>query len=538
MKKILKIEKIAAFILVMVVALSSCTKDLDITPQDDQDLLGEDFFANETSYKRLLAGVYANLSLTGVDGPESSNIQGLDAGTSQFGRVLLYLQTLSADQMIWSYENDPGTREIQRNLWNADDPIVLGMWGRSHVTIAFANNFLRETTDEKLDSRNVSTATRAEIQTYRAEARLLRAMSYYYMMDLYGQANFTTEEDAINAPPKAFDRPQLFDYVETELKAIEADLPDPKMNEHGRADKGVAWMILAKVYLNAEVYIGQPKYTECIDYTKKIIGGGYSLATNYLHNFMADNNTNSAVNEIIFPLISDGINTQNYGPTTIMINGSVGSIEGNGSSLGVSPAGWGGALRLRKQLVELFDPSIYNNDARNTIISSGRNKEITDISNQDQGYILAKYSNLTSTGAPGSDVGLTFVDTDFPLFRLADVYLMYAEAHLRGGTGANPTDLTNYINSLRSRANNPQNNLTLAQIDLDFILDERARELHWEAHRRQDLIRFGKFTGGNYNWAWKGNGTNGIALPSEFKLYPIPAASLASNPALTQNSGY
>lgn len=536
MKKILKIEKIAILILVMVVALSSCTKDLDITPQDDQDLLGEEFFANEDSYKRLLAGVYGNLSLTGVDGAGSSNIQGLDAGTSQFGRVLLYLQTLSADQMIWSYENDPGTREIQRNIWNADDPIILGMWGRTHVTIAFANNFLRETTDEKLDARNVSQATRDEIVRFRAEARLLRAMSYYYMMDLFGQANFTTEADAINTPPQAYNRQQLFDFVEAELKAIASELADPMANEYGRADKGVAYMILAKIYLNAEVYTGTAKYTECIEYCNKIITGGYTLATNYLHNFMADNNSNSAMNEIIFPLISDGAFTQNFGPTTVMINGSVGSMEANGAALGVGAGGWGGALRLRKQFVELFDPAIYNNDTRNTIISSGRSREITDISDRDQGYILEKYSNATSTGGFGVDQ--TFVDTDFPLFRLADVYLMYVEAHLRGGTGANPADAVNYVNALRTRANNPQNNLTIGDLTLDFVIDERARELHWEAHRRQDLIRFGRFTGGSYNWAWKGNGTNGIAIPATRALYPIPAASLASNPNLSQNNGY
>ncbi|NVJ88832.1 MAG: RagB/SusD family nutrient uptake outer membrane protein [Flavobacteriaceae bacterium] len=536
MKKIFKLEKIAALFLVMVVALSSCTKDLDITPQDDQDLLGEDFFANQDAYERLLAGVYANLSLTGVDGAGSSNIQGLDAGTSQFGRVLLYLQTLSADQMIWSYENDPGTREIQRNIWNADDPIVLGMFGRTHVTIAFANNFLRETTTEKLDERNVSQADRADIAMYRAEARLLRAMSYYYMMDLFGQANFTTEDDPINSQPQAYNRQQLFDFVESELKAIEMDLAEPRANPHGRADKGVAWMILAKIYLNAEVYTGTAKYTECIEYCNKIIGGGYTLATEYLHNFMADNNTNSAANEIIFPLISDGAFTQNYGPTTVMVNGSIGSLEANGAALGVGAGGWGGALRLRKQFVQLFNDAIFNNDARNTIISSGRDIEITDISNRDQGYILEKYSNATSTGSFG--VSQVFVDTDFPLFRLADVYLMYVEAHLRGGSGANPTDAVNYINALRTRANNPQNNLTINDLTLDFIIDERARELHWEAHRRQDLVRFGRFSGGSYNWVWKGNGSNGIALPSYFDLYPIPSAALASNPNLTQNTGY
>ena len=536
MKKIFKIEKIVTLLLVFVVAFSSCTKDLDITPKDDQNLLGEDFFKDETSYKRLLAGVYANLSLTGVDGPGSSNIQGLDAGTSQFGRVLLYLQTLSADQMIWSYENDPGTRDIQRNIWNADDPIILGMFGRTHVTIAFANNFLRETTDAKLDARNVSATTRAEIATYRAEARLLRAMSYYYMMDLFGTANFATEDDAINAQPKAYDRAQLFEFVETELKAIEADLKAPLSNEHARADQGVAWMLLAKIYLNAEVYIGQAKYTECLDYCNKLITGGYTLATDYKHNFMADNDTNSAKNEIIFPLVSDGTYTQNYGPTTVMINGSVGSMEANGTALGVGAGGWGGALRLRKQFVQLFDGGVFNGDRRNGIISSGRNIEITDISDKDQGYILEKYSNAKSTGGFGVDQ--TFVDTDFPLFRLADVYLMYAEAHLRGGAGGTNANMEAYINSLRTRANNPQNNLTVADITLDFILDERSRELHWEAHRRQDLIRFGKFTGGNYNWVWKGNGSNGIALPDHMKLYPVPAASLASNPNLTQNTGY
>jgi len=184
----------------------------------------------------------------------------------------------------------------------------------------------------------------------------------------------------------------------------------------------------------------------------------------------------------------------------------------------------------------LFNDGIYINDARNTLISGTRSIEITDISDKDQGYVIEKYSNATSTGSFGVDQ--TFVDTDFPLFRLADVYLMYVEAHLRGGSGASAADAENYINSLRTRANNPQNNLTISDLTLDFILDERSRELHWEAHRRQDLIRFGKFTGGSYNWAWKGNGTNGIALPAHMNLYPIPSASLASNPNLTQNAGY
>ncbi|MBC3757926.1 RagB/SusD family nutrient uptake outer membrane protein [Hyunsoonleella sp. SJ7] len=529
-----KIHNTFGLVLLFIATLTSCTDDLNITPNDDQTTLGEDLFQDERAYKQVLAGIYANLALTGTDGPESSNLKGIDAGTSQFGRVLLYTQTLSADQMIWSYENDPGAREIQRNIWTSQNPLLLGMFSRAHLSIALANNYLRETTDGALDGRGVSSAIRSEIPAYRAEARLLRAMAYYYMMDLFGQANFSDETTPVNDPePEAYNRIQLFDYIESELLAIENDLADPGQNEYGRADKGVAYMLLAKIYLNAEVYINEAHYTECLTYCERIISGGYQLADSYLHNFMADNNTNSATKEIIFPIVSDGITVQNYGPTTVMINGSVGSIEKNGSEVGVGAGGWGGALRVRKQLADLFGAG-FNTDDRNTIISAGRPIEITDISDKDTGYILQKYSNATSTGDFGPDQ--TFVDTDFPLFRLADVYLMYAEAHLRGG-GGTLSAAVDYFNALRTRSNNP-NTITSGELTLDLILDERARELHWEAHRRQDLIRYGRFTGGSYNWVWKGNGSNGISLPAHFDLYPIPVGSLAANPNLTQNPGY
>lgn len=532
-RKLKQMKKVSVFLLIAMFMVS-CTDDLNITPNDDDTLLAEDAFENEDAYRQLLAGVYANLTLTGTEGPGSSILSGIDAGTSQFGRVLLYLQTLSADQMIWSYENDPGTREIQRNIWTAQNPLILGMYSRTHATIAFANNFLRETTPEKLDSRNVSQSTRADIVAYRAEARLIRAMSYYYMMDLFGKANFGTEADPINAVLPVADRAQLFQFIEDELTAIESDLVDANQNEYGRADKGVAYMILAKMYLNAEVYIGSDRYADCIAQCQKILGASYTLATSYKDNFMADNNTNSAVDEIIFPLVTDGTTTQNFGPTTVMINGSVGSIEVNGAEVGVTPGGWGGALRVRKEFAELFDGGLFSNDERNTLIKDSRPINILDISDRDTGFILQKYSNATSTGGFGVD--LTFVDTDFPLFRLADVHLMYAEAHLRGGGGTLATAV-DLVNDLRLRASNT-NTISSGDLTLDFILDERSRELHWEAHRRQDLIRYDRYTGGNYNWAWKGNGSNGISIPSHFDLYPIPNLSLSSNPNLTQNPGY
>ena len=308
-----------------------------------------------------------------------------------------------------------------------------------------------------------------------------------------------------------------------------------RTNEYGRLDKAVAQMILAKIYLNAEVYIGSPKYAECATQCSNIIASGYVINPNYLNNFKADNETSS---EMIFTLQADGRVTQNYGATTVMCNGSVGSLEQNGASIGVSAGGWGGAIRLRKQLVEKFSNSTsFPSDTRNTILGAGRNIEIADLSIQKQGFILRKYSNIKSNGVNGVDA--TFVDTDFPLFRLSDVYLMYAECAFRGASTATTAQAVIYINEIRDkRGGTVGNRITTGGLTASFLIDERARELHWEAHRRQDLIRFGLYTGGIYNWAWKGNGSVGVSLDSNFKLFPIPENSISANNNLTQNPGY
>ncbi len=518
------------------IGLSSCTKDLDVLPKDPSVFLAEDFYAQPGAYKQALAGVYGNLSLTGADGAGSSFLQGIDAGTSQYGRCLWYLQDLSTDEVIWSYENDPGTKELQRNIWTASNPVILGMFSRTMAEVAFANEYLKQTSSQKLNDRGVTDATLlADIATYRSEVRVLRAMAYYNLMDLFGKAPFVTENDPVNTAGPQYDRQQLFTFIESELTTVLPSLKAPRANEYGRLDQAVARMILAKIYLNAEVYIATPKYTECVDQCNLIIAGGYMLNPVYLNNFKADNQTSP---EMIFTLQSDGQLTQNYGPTTVFVNGSVGSIEQNGTPLGVSSGGWGGALRLRKQFVQKFDGTTFNSDARKTIISGTRPIDIADVANRDQGFILTKFSNKTSGGTAGSNS--TFVDTDFPLFRLADVYLMYAECYKRGAANATVGQAVTYVNNIRTRANNGSTaqNIGSGDLTLDFLLDERARELYWESHRRQDLIRFGKYTGGSYNWAWKGNGANGIAISNNLKLFPIPAASLASNPNLTQNPGY
>lgn len=529
------IINIKSLIIIAAVSLLACTNELDVTPGDPNAFLADDFYSDPEAYRQGLAGVYANLSLTGTSGADSSNIVGLDAGTSQYGRGLWNLQELTADEAVWSWENDPGLRELNRNTWTADNVILRGMFGRVMTQVAFANEYLKQTNDGALDGRGVGEELRRDIIVYRAEVRFLRALAYYHMMDLFGKAPFVTEDDVVGAyQAPQYDRAELFSYIETELLEILPQLEDPLQNEYARADKAAAWMLLAKMYLNAMVYIGEDRYADCLTYCEQIIDAGFELTPDYLNTFKADNDEGAARNEIIFPLLSDGIVIQNYGPTTVVVNGQVGSMESNGESFGVNAGGWDGALRVPQEFSETFMNGNYNTDDRNTLITADRSIDIPDIADRETGYLVGKWSNITSTGEVGS--ALEIVDTDFPMFRLADVYLMYAEAHLRGGGGSAATAVA-YINALRNRANNPVT-ITTADLDLDLVLDERLVELYWEAHRRQDLIRFGRYTGGQYNWSWKGSVSSGIAISENLNVFPIPSASLAANPNLEQNTGY
>ena len=194
--------------------------------------------------------------------------------------------------------------------------------------------------------------------------------------------------------------------------------------------------------------------------------------------------------------------------------------------------GWAGH-RVTPQFVDKFDQT---NDSRAMFFTSGQDKEIPELEEFTNGYAVSKWKNITSNGQTGSN--LTYVDIDFPMFRLADVYLMYAEATLRG-SGGDVDKAVDLVNDLRERAYGDQSgNITTGELTLQFILDERARELYWEGHRRTDLIRYGQFTGSDYNWSWKGNTQAGEGTDDIYNLYPIPASDINSNPNLTQNPGY
>jgi hypothetical protein len=515
----------------LTVFAGSCVKDLDRTPF--YDVTSASVYNDFANYKKVLAKIYAGLSTTGQSGPAGNpDVSDIDEGFSNYLRTYWYLQEFPTDEAVIGW-NDATLQDLHRMNWTSADAFVKAMYYRIFYQITLCNAFIRETSDDKLSGRGIEGANAEEARLFRAEARLLRALSYYHALDLFGNVPFVDENDPIGSfyPPQKT-RAEIYAYVESELLELEGLLKEPKTNEYARADKAAAWTILAKLYLNAEVYIGQAKYTECITYCNKVIGAGYTLSDQYRKLFLADNNTSP---EIIFGVAFDGVKTKTYGGTTFLVHAPVGGNM-NPADYGIG-GGWSGA-RTTKNIVDLF-PAPNGLDKRGGFHTSGQTKDIEDISAFTNGYPITKWKNLKANGDFGSDPGKEFPDTDYPMFRLGDVYLMYAEAVLRGGNGGSQAQALQYVNALRTRAyESADGNITSGALTLDFILDERAREMNWEATRRTDLVRFGKFTGSNYVWPWKGGVKDGRGVESFRNIYPIPAADITANPNLEQNDGY
>lgn len=363
----------------------------------------------------------------------------------------------------------------------------------------------------------------------------MRALFYYHALDLFRNIPFVTENDPIGTyvPPR-YTPQQTFEYIESELKDCVSNLASKDDCPYGEASKGAAYTLLAKLYLNAETYIGTAKYTECIEACNNAIAQGYSLNADYAQLFNADNDKRT--NEIIFALPQDPEHLLTYGSTTYLICGSASSTSTaqNAADLGVASP-WGN-FRSRGNLTAKFADG--DKDHRYMFFTEGQQQYITDFTNQQDGYLFTKWTNLKDNGETASNTASYGAATDFPLFRLADVYLMYAEAVVRGGNGGSRTQALAYINDLRKRAYGDESgNIKESQLNKEFIIDERARELYMEGYRRTDLIRFGEFTTSSYVWEWKGGTKDGMAVDNKYNFYPIPSTDLTANPNL-KNEGY
>lgn len=510
---------------VLCLAASGCT---DTTVEPKSTITEANVFNDPNAYRGFIAKVYAGLAVSGQQGAAGNpDIQGIDEGFSQYLRLLWEAQELPSDEAVIGW-GDVGLPELNTQLWASSNSFVVAMYYRVYYQVGLANEFLRQTADDKLAARGTSDALKADIKQYRAEARFLRALSYWHGIDFFGSIPLVTDQNALGAtPPKQNTRAEVFNFIVSELNAIKADLPLAGSDSYGRATRAAASMLLAKLYLNSAVYTGSPRFSEALAASQEVIAGGYSLDTNYRRMFQANNNTSP---EIIFAIPQDGLKTQTWGGMTFLVHAAVGG-KMKASDYGIDGGWWG--LRLKPEAFRAFEAG----DVRASyFFTDGQNVAIKNISNFNDGIGAPKFSNRTSTGQAGSHA--THVDTDFPMFRLADAYLMYAEAVLRGGGGTRAQALT-YVNALRQRAfGGASGNITDAQLTLDFVLAERGRELLWEGHRRTDLVRFGRFTGGSYLWAFKGGAEAGRATEAFRDLYPLPANELVANPNLAQNPGY
>ncbi|WP_132533104.1 RagB/SusD family nutrient uptake outer membrane protein [Pedobacter psychrotolerans] len=535
----MKLRVLQMFLLVCMTSflMVSCTK-LDLTPTND--LIADNVYTSVSGYKQSLAKVYGAFALTGnasVGQPDIPTEIIKDEGNSDFLRLYWNLQELTTDEAVWSWQSDAGIQGLHEMSWSSTNSIINGLYYRSYFQITLCNDFINQSSDDNLSKRGITGADANEVRKFRAEARFIRAFQYSVLMDLYGNVPMVTEQTQIGGKdlPMQMQRKDLFNYVESELKAIEPELATAKSNEYGRADQAADWALLSRIYLNAEVYTGTPRYTDAITYCNKITGAGYALHNNYRELTIADNQLNK--DEFILTINYDGTSTQNYGGTTYLMHGPAGvPAEVSGSS-----GTWGG-LRITQQFVNLFADKTGATDSRAQFYMSGQNLEVNDLYTSTDGYSSTKYRNKTRSGgpAPHQDVAKDFSDIDFPLFRLGEIYLTYAESVLRGGTGGSLATALGYVNQLRTRAYNGSTagNISSSALTTDFILDERGRELWYEAFRRTDLIRYGKFTSANYLWAWKGGTKNGAAVNGRFSLFPLPPTDLSANPNLRQNPGY
>lgn len=531
-------------IILSAMTLGSCVKDLEVTPQDPDQILAGNLGDDPKYMKQVLGKIYASFIIPGQGPNGGPDISASDPNFFTTMRALWNLQQLPTDEAICAW-GDVGIADLNTQTWSPSNPFLTAVYQRLSLSITYANDFISITKDND----------DPEVQRYVAEARFLRALAYYWAIDLFGQFPFTTDEDGVGKFfPEIQTREYIFNYIESELKDISDELGEPGFS-YPQADKGAAWMLLARLYLNAEVYTGTERWDDVVTYTDSVINSGaYSLADDYRQNFSADNGYNSNP-EMIFAWEQDGVHVQGYVGTTFIIESSSDAVYIRAEDYhGLTEnTNWNGN-RARIDFLDVMidtlatygglpiDPSDPEFDASPDNRVFLKQKKALNIpsasSSGDYGIGVYKFTARNSDGTLPVNYNPAFACTDYPVFRFADAYLMRAEAyHNLGDDELAKED----INMIRERAFGDQSgNISAAQVTDAFILNERAREFYYEGLRRTDLIRFGQFTDGTYHWQWKGGVYEGTATSSHLNLYPIPADEISANPNYNgqNNPGY
>ena len=544
----------------------SCADELNIKSIDPQS-------SPSYTVDGLLAKQYATLGLTGQKGPAGSADLSGDEGESGFIRTIFNLQELMTDETAWAYQNDNAIAPITNFSWNSGNDRVNWAYQRLIFDITLYNQFIFEQSGSLSEDRI-------------AEVRFLRALNYYYFLDLFRKAPFKDTFD--NNLPTEKSGKDLYEWLDTELTTIEPMMAEVgaynNSENFGRADRGAAYALHARLALNSEVYTdGQVKdYQKAIDYCNKILNnvgegeGKYNLCraekngySGYQQLFMGDNDCNpEAMKEIIFPIRQDGVKTRAYAGTSYLVNAS--TISGMPYASTSDP--WK-CLFARVDLVKKFFPNgdipkatdedLLSNPSKDQVIAKDNEKGISTadvvaqakddralfymgiggcsdkvrtltpgdaITGPLNGASFVKWTNLHADGT--AQHHQKFSDTDFPVFRLAEIYLTRAEAKYRlNGSQDGLEDIL----KVQDRANRQ---IKASSVDEQTLIDEWCREFYMEGRRRSDLVRFGLFTGSKYLWSFKGGSENGQGIPAKCDIYPIPGDEIKNNPNMTQNPKY
>ena len=547
--------------LVASLGVTSCTDDLDEPVINYTDLTPEKFAEDPKGYMdAVLTECYQSLATSGYEGPGNSIITGGDAGANSFTRAVFVCNELTTDEYAWKQFGDAGQYLLATMQFAPDNEVMYTTYSRLYTNIAVCNSFLRTVEEGEfcLTEELVPVA-----EEYKRQVKVLRGLCYFYAIDMFGNAGYQDETMAAGTAPAQLTRAELYNKVVTTLEEVSAEWGDTyKEPSYGFVGKEACDALLAKFYLNAEVFTGTPAYDKCWAVCDKIIkhhqGAGFNgsgLADSYIALFGANNDEymsqGSRVNEIIWGISQDAFKLQNYGGTMFYIGATTSTstpglnMSDDVTNLNSGAAAWT-CMNARQQLSERFDWDDAGNsaDARASLWlteKDGAKIENTDIANFADGYIPVKYTNYAYDEfgnidmANSPDKSNPFPDADWCVIRLAEIYLTAAEAAVLGGVGDRATALE-YVNYIRERSwIEPW---TIAQLTPANILDERSRELYGENCRRTDLVRHNKYAGGNYNWNWKGNvGNGGVATPEYMNLFPIPT-KVINFQGYKQNPGY
>ena len=544
----------------------SCIGDLNTTPLNPTEIIaGNVYDDKEESYLQGLSKIYFQFVSN-----DTKDLEVADGGASELIRAFWSAQETTTDEAKCAWISDAWVRALNTNTYSeAQNDATYAVYVRTIQGITYVNEYLRQTTPEKLQSRGVSEELALKIEGFRAEARFLRAYFYWMAMDTFGDVPFTTEKDELNMnfKPKQKSRREIFRYVTDELEELlkdESAMPAVRSN-YPRADKGAVAGLLARLYVNAEVYTapfdqpgkGTAEWLKAQQTCEKIFAMGYQLCPDYAHVFRGDNGENpEARQELIFTAAYDAQYTRSYGGTTYLLVASLESDEVSDSSMptGVN-AGWAG-LRMPYEFIKTFfrpltTPNYQTGEyltgdkrADGLFHIKGRHENLGNGHLYDfkYGWVSRKFNNIphdkTEEEFLPTAATKSYSDIDFPLIRLGEIYLIYAEAcmHLTETSKAIP-----YIKKLQERAVVDFDEAAVVEslITKDWLMKERARELYWEGHRRTDLIRFGLYNTDKYIWPYKGSdASTGRAFAEYMTVFAIPPTELATNDLLYQNYGY